>query len=291
MKFQQSKNIFITLIFALAAAVMAVSCKAARQVEPPYETQGYTMDDSTDFRADYAALASTYHAWTDVKLPVNIKVSSPMSISLGGTATMTSDRAIHLSLRMLGFEVAALLIDGDSIFATYKIQKRYVAESIPQLLRGFPATVGNLQALLLGRIFYPGSDAPCADNISRFSFLPTDDPDIPSALLMQPRADLNGAECVFVSDGEMVPALLAFMAIAGNNQASAIYSDQVNTPAGSVSRICEINGSAAGKKLSARITWDLDKAQWNTGAIPRRLNTRGYTRIPASALIKSLSAL
>lgn len=294
MKFLRIKNIFLTAIAGSVTAFMSMSCKTAHQPDSTHlasqPRHDVTVTDGS-YRADYAALSSAYLPWSDVKIPVNIKISSPASLSIGGTATLTANRSIGISLRMLGFEVASVMIDNDSIFATYKMQKRYVAESIPELLRGFPATVGNLQSLLLGHIFYPGADFIGETDASMFEFDSANDPDLPSAMLMKPRVDLNGAECVFVSDGETVPALLAFMAIAGRNQASAIYSQPVTTPAGPISPTCEINGTASGKTISARITFDLGKAKWNTGAAPRRPNTQGYRRISAASLLKSISTL
>ena len=72
---------------------------------------------------------------------------------------MQRDRSVHLSLRFLGMEVASLMVTRDSIFALYKLERLYFAESISDLLGGFPATVGNVRDLLLGRAFILG-DTP-----------------------------------------------------------------------------------------------------------------------------------
>ncbi len=72
---------------------------------------------------------------------------------------MQRDRSVHLSLRFLGMEVASLMVTQDGIFALYKLERLYFAESISDLLGGFPTTVGNVQDLLLGRAFILG-DTP-----------------------------------------------------------------------------------------------------------------------------------
>ena len=279
-------------LFSIIIAFSAFSCKTSGQAGAKSTPQyARVAPAEIDYRAGFAALASTYNQWEDVKMPVNIKLTSPASMSLSGTVTMTAAKTINISLRMLGFEVASLYVDNDSVFAIYKVQKRYVAESIPQLLKNFPATVGNLQSLLLGRIFYPGLDTPYDINASMFEYSAAGDTDLPDAVVMTPMIDTAGIECAFIADGQVVPSVLAFMAIVSNHQASAIYSTPQLTPAGAVSPSCDINGSLGGKNIAARISWNLDKAQWNTGATAKRPNTRGYTRISASSLLKTLSSL
>lgn len=193
---------------------------------------------------------------------------------------------------MLGFEVASAYIDNDSIIATYKLKKRYVAESIPDLLHGFPATVGNLQSLLLGRLFYPGDDRAVDEEISRFDIRAAEDADLPDALIVSPAGlNLDGVVCAFVTDGATVPAMLATILMAGNSEASFLYSTPVSTEGGAVASSFDLDGMAGTRKVSASFNWNLDRARWNSGITLSRPSTAGYTRIPASSLLKAISSL
>lgn len=289
-------------VITLTALMASVSCHSARQASasspdtvPPAMRTTAVASRAADsgLRASFAALASTYStAWTDVKIPITLKLSSPANLKISGTLTMIRNRSIHISLRMLGFEAATLLIDGDSVFATYKLQKRYVAESIPELLKGFPMNVGNLQSLLIGQAFMPGNGIIEATDASRFSLMPAGDADLPDAFLMTPvLGNAHGVEATFIVDGGVIPNLLAISAGTQNANASCIYSGSATTPAGAVTTGCEIFArSSAKQQIEASVDLNFDKARWDSGATVSRPNTRGYTRIPASSLLKALSS-
>lgn len=67
------------------------------------------------------------------------------------TPDYDQERELLLSLRFIGFEVAQLYADADSVFAVEKIHKWYVAESIQRLGAGTGLTLADLQGYLLGR--------------------------------------------------------------------------------------------------------------------------------------------
>lgn len=291
------KNIRQSITRAAATLLVAaacVSCGSQKQSGSSDTANTYnpsTPSASADLSSDFAALTSTYTAWKDVKMPVSLNMVSPGGIKVSGTATMVRNHGVHISLRMLGFEVAAMQIRGDSIFATYKIKKVYVAESISQLLDGFPVTTGNLQNLLLGQVFAPGEDNLTAASSKKFGYRSAADADLPGAFILTPTAPLRGVEAAFVVNGGTVPSLLALSVKAGENNATCVYADSQTSPAGRVAEECTVEGRFGKRNVKAELTWDLKKARWNTGEKLPALNTKGYSRINASQLLSSLTSL
>ncbi|MDE6394846.1 MAG: DUF4292 domain-containing protein, partial [Duncaniella sp.] len=88
--------------------------------------------------------------WSDITLPVNVNISRPTSLRVGGTMTMVNGRDILISLRMFGFEVGAAYVTSDSIYAYLKMQKVYIAESTSGMLGGLNLSVADIQSLLIG---------------------------------------------------------------------------------------------------------------------------------------------
>ncbi|MDE6310114.1 MAG: DUF4292 domain-containing protein, partial [Muribaculaceae bacterium] len=102
------------------------------------------------------SLRSTYAGWQYLSVPVEIEFTSPKNLKVSGRLYMERDKSIYLSMRVLGMEVATVYVTNDMIYATEKLHKYYVAESISDLLAGSDFTVGDLQNLLLGRAFIGG---------------------------------------------------------------------------------------------------------------------------------------
>ncbi|WP_303041674.1 DUF4292 domain-containing protein, partial [Duncaniella muris] len=153
------------LLLITLTALLASSCRSGRNAAGSNtgdysQNTGKTLSQS-QLKTMLNSLSDSYGTWSDVKIPLTLRLKSPKKISIGGTLTMQRDRSVHLSLRFLGMEVASLMVTQDSIFALYKLERLYFAESISDLLGGFPATVGNVQDLLLGRAFILG-DTPLA---------------------------------------------------------------------------------------------------------------------------------
>lgn len=97
----------------------------------------------------------SFGAWTSLEVPVQVSVTSPKSLSIGGRASMVQGRELLISLRFIGFEVAQLYADCDSVFAVDKMHKWYVAESIDRLGARTGLTLADLQGYLLGRPVRP----------------------------------------------------------------------------------------------------------------------------------------
>lgn len=243
----------------------------------------------------FTALAGSVSGeWTDVRMPVTLSLESPKSISISGTATLVRDSSIYISLRMLGFEVVQLSIDGDSIHAVDKFNKRYVAESVPELLKGVELSVGNLQSMLMGRPFKPGTDGFTAEMFPDFNISGAGE-EMPEMWVMTGavHAGDRTAECSWVVDGLIAPVLSGLLVSVpdARREAMVYYSDPKETPAGTLSSECRIKLTAGSREVSASVSWNLDKAKWNTGETPQVRIPRGARRISASQLLGMIERL
>jgi len=292
--------------FLLTAAIilptLLASCKTPREATSAQHnstTRLTTADNSiatppTAFTKRFQALTSTYGTWTDVKMPVTLSLTKPARMSLSGQATIVKGKSLNISLRLLGFEVAALSVTNDSLYAYEKRGKRYVAESIPKLLHGFPATVANLQDLIMGRPFIPGTNTLSGADSDMFEFAEINDNTIPNAWIMTSSAASGNITCSWICQGNEKPAIKAMMIEAGDKnsrEGSIIYSDLVSSPAGPLASDVIIETKTGKNSLGAEIEWNASKARWNTGTVPEIKIPRGYTRIPVSTLVKMLGNL
>lgn len=105
----------------------------------------------------YSGRASS---WTTLYAPVNVTVDKPMSAGFSGRATMERDKYIHVSMRFIGMEVAAMYIDTDSVCFVDKYHKYVFAESLDNLLGSKYSylTIGDIQQIILGQKSIPDAE-------------------------------------------------------------------------------------------------------------------------------------
>ena len=236
-----SRLILITLLTALAT-----SCGSSRKNTTAIG--GYTTTDGT------TAPSSQQLTWTDLQLPVTVSITSPASLRVSGTMTMVNGKDIHISMRMLGFEVGAAYITADSVYAYAKLQRVYVAESISRLLGGIDAPVADLQALLLG------------------------------APVSLPALGAGASAEIVTSDITGQPIDITLTTASGR-KAQIAYSPLAGAPLASQ---VDIKATTAQKQLAASLSYDWSRAQADTGAAKTFSIPSGYRRIDAAALLKSL---
>lgn len=102
----------------------------------------------------------TTEEWSTLYAPVNVQIDKPMSMSFGGRVTMANGAYIHVSMRFIGMEVAAVYLDTDSAFFVDKYHKAVFAEPLATLLGSRYSHLGisDIQNILLGRATVPASD-------------------------------------------------------------------------------------------------------------------------------------
>ncbi len=234
------------------------------------------------------AILANYGEWERVKIPLNLRLRQPKSMSLSATATMERGKSILISLRFIGMEVGVLYLTSDSILAIDKFNKRYVSEPLEPLLGGFPANISNVQDLLTGRPFLLGNEKPIASEINKFEI----DTQLGNDMWgLIPKTFPSGVEYGF--SFSPVTALSLLVVKAGSHDPVNVnFSSPETTPAGPMSPTVSISATLGKTSLDASLEWNFAKAKWNEGVeIQKPSIPRGAERIAAAKLLKSLSSL
>ena len=271
-------KILYTALIAIAMA-FATSCSSHRKAQSTGERPARVVAKRTP---EAGQLADTYRAWQDVYMPFSMRCSAPMNVNLSGRLTMVAGESVYMSLRLLGLEVGQVWIDTDSVFVAEKVGKTLVAESLDRLTARTGLSLADLQSLLLGQAFYPGTgtllDSTAAQSL--FSVTTRDD----GSMLMTPRRTPDGFTWYLsVAAGPVLKAIT--VEPAGLRPFEASYSDALDTPAGMVCSEMALHGSLASKKLDAMVTWNVAKAEWDRGATASKPSWRGYRRLNARDML------
>ena len=165
----------LPLFIAAIMALMSGACRSHKNAAVP-SAGGLSgeaeapVSHSTAPMAELAAmaLAASYSDWTDVQMPVRMELTAPKNFAISGRASMVRGKAIYISMRMLGLEVASVYIDTDTVVVMEKLKKTAYVESLPKFTAAFGLTVGDIQDLLLGRAFAPGTGTLAQGNMSLF---------------------------------------------------------------------------------------------------------------------------
>lgn len=141
------------LAYILLLAVLLAGCRSHKQaVAPSVDAAAFAKLSPKKQRE---AVEKSFIPWQWAYIPANVSISSPASISGGGRLTMQRDSLIHLSLRVLGMEVAVLYADSDSVYAVDKFHKYFLAESLDRIMASSGLSLGDIQDLLLGQALPP----------------------------------------------------------------------------------------------------------------------------------------
>lgn len=277
---------------ATIAAVIAVSlasCRSSRQVTAPASTPANAM--AADWSTGVKNIASAYGNWQQLRLPVKIELKSPKTVSISGTATMIRDRAIHISLRYIGFEVGWMYLTSDSITIADKYHKRYMTEAFRPFLAGAPVTIANVQDLLLGRMFEMGSATALtpaqaskgtADIDGMYYFLPREEAS-------------NPFSCGFAfipSASDISPMMLVAAVIAGKGEPIEVkYGSTAATEAGPMSASATLSYTTGKTPVEATLRWNFDKSRWGADVELPSTSVRGYSRVTLDMITAMISKL
>lgn len=249
--------------------------------------QSTTLSPETDgersLSQHFDDLVASYVNWEDVNIPVKLDLDAPKSMSISGRATMVRGKSVLISLRVLGLEVANLYITNDSIYATEKIHKYYIAEDINSLRGNFPISINDVQDMLLGQAFlleYGRIDKSVRKQVQLS--------EIGEYWAILPKKFYNDVEYAFgVSQKDELMAL----SVSCQNVTPLMcqYSNHVLSPAGTIAGTSKINLSAGKIAMKATIKWDAEKAKWNTGKTSVWKMPKGYNCISGVELLKTFS--
>lgn len=276
-------SIFLPLIVFVA---LLSSCGSSRQGAG---NQGKVSQGETSTLAHaYTSLTDSYsNDWTTLSVPVNVSLKSPKRISASGTMTMTRGKDISISMRVLGIEVASIYITGDSVIALDKWHKYYLAESVESLLGGMPATVGNLQDMILGHIFLLGENPVTAKDVKKFTLTPgTGD------WFAAPRNTPGNIDYQFAVMNDDNRLALLTATIGSRGPVVCTYGDYSDsTPAGTAANSLTVKVSGSKTAVEAALSLKMSKAKWNSAPARPVTIPRGYTRIEKSSLLKLIPSL
>lgn len=262
----------------LLAAFLAVSCSSRRETAPSADGQ-LTPAEMSAATAQLSAEADL--AWQTLSVPASVRIDGGSLPRLSGTLSMVRDSEIRFSIRILGMEAGALAVTDDSVKGYVKLNRIYVAESIRDLLGGYPATVGNLQALLLDRLFTVGDPKPVTKDAI---FTPMGR----TAFSILPRVAAGQPSYSFtVAMPE--PRISALLMSYGGHRAQVTYSGSA-----SADLSLAIDAASQSRKLfGATVDLQCSRASDNLPDYARRpfVIPSGYRRIPASALTQMLGNL
>lgn len=278
------KNILFGILMMLLVVLMA-ACSAKKNVS---ESGRPSLQKRAMNVSEVASLAQRYSNWETFHAPFSMRSTEPLPMSVSGRATMVRDRYIYLSLRMVGFEVACVYVDTDSCFFVDKYHKMLVTESLRSVTARTGLTVGDIQDLLMGRAFYPGSGTLCMCETPEILFSPQPQDD--GTILLLPRRIPAGVSWFFTIDG--APTLLRITVDPDEYPAlTAIYEETVETDAGDVAADVTLTGQIGNRNLNASLEWNLGKAKWNEDVNDPNLNFKGYKRLTVGEMVEQLKRM
>ena len=283
-----SYKAFVTLMVAaiLTAITGCRSGKTAQKTVQNDEPIPAEIAQQTPMQR-YRALCASYGDWQEVSMPVRVTLTAPKSVSFSARAVMKRNEWISVSVRMLGFELASVWIDNDSIHAIDKYHKRYLSESISRIFAGAGVGIGDIQDLLTGRGFITGNGGgtftPAAATM-------LDIQSTPDGIIILPLNDNNPElKYGFMLSPTANNVLAASVETTQGHAGTVVYPEFVTTPAGAFAATANL--SVVGKEARASIDWNFSSAKWNNGEKRSWKRPSGYKRINAEKLLKSLSSM
>ena len=269
------KNLYSIILCMTLLTVMG--CRSSKQAP----STAPMVDDERSLSQHFDALVSSYVDWDDVSVPVRLELEAPKQMSISGRATMERGKSVMISLRVLGMEVASLYITNDSVYATEKIHKYYIAEDINSLCGKFPVSINDVQDMLLGQVFL--LERGRLEKSMRKQVILSEMGEYWTIL---PKKFYNEVEYAFgMSQNDELKAL----SVSRNGETPLVcqYGNHSNSKAGMIAQNVKINLLTGKISVKANIKWDAESAKWNTGKPSVWKMPKGYKRISGEALLKT----
>ncbi|MDE6463204.1 MAG: hypothetical protein K2L16_01040 [Muribaculaceae bacterium] len=89
--------------------------------------------------------------WQSVEMPVRLELTAPTHFSASGKAVMVNGEYVSVSIRKMGFEVASLYVDSDSLYVIIKPLRLAYVEGFDRIERATDMSFGDLQKAMLGQ--------------------------------------------------------------------------------------------------------------------------------------------
>ena len=276
------------IAIAALCAVTIVGCKSSQKTSSSISTTSLTTVTTADVAKAtasqrYAMLEQQYQDWTDVSVPINAEWQGMNNVNVGGRVKMVRGKSVEFSLRMFGFEMAKVYIDNDSVYASIKPYKRYFAEPLSRISSIMPLTLTNIQDMLIGQMFVLGENS--IDGYQKNFNMELDN----GTMTVTPKDMPSGMEYGFVfgstNNLERLAMTVAQSSLEGVCNYSYVTTD---TPAGPVAGDFELKAKYPKTEIGMYITWTWESASWNTGITTSWETPKGYKKMNAADLIKSI---
>lgn len=268
----------LTVIFLCA---LLAGCRSGKESLQGQASLLPGADASLTQRAE--ALALTSGEWSELNLPIKVELKNPFSISGSGRAYMRRGRDIYISIRMLGFEVLVVYVDGKTVNVADKFNRRYLSEPIEQLLGNASLTVADIQDLLLGRVFVNGDGTFSASMLDKVSLARSSG----SQWTITPLNKVAGATYSFAIDND-TNILKSFTVSIDRRDFTCNYSSAAQTQCGTFMSDARLQAKVNGKDIDALLRWNFSGAKFEVAESVKWKTPSGYTRINAADLLKDI---
>lgn len=281
--------LILATAIAMLYGLMSTGCSSGKSTQStPYPTEAPADIALQTPQQRYSALCQSYGEWFDVSMPVKLSLRSPKRLSLSAKAEMKHGQWIYMSVRMLGFEVASIWVDNDSIHAIDRYHKAYLSESLHRLFGNSGATISDVQNLILGRGFILGNNGgmltPELETKVKTEGSATE-------LLLLPSEQPAGIEYGFIMSPSENNIAAASVSIGEKYAATIKYSSFITTSHSGVFASSADFDMVKGKKIAASLNWDFTSAKWNTDLKRQWKLPSGYSRMSADKILKALTNL
>ena len=277
---------FITFLICTAVFLgLATSCGSKKNIHKQEYTPEATQTSESP-KEMFCSLADSYADWTDVSMPVKLRLIEPKNMSLSGTAKMVRNEAVYLSFRVFGFEVGSFYADNDSILLYVKAMDMYYTEATGNLAERYGISLGNLQSLVLGQAFTPRGGVLKAADAKKFEMAADG-----GNLEFSPKSMPKGLAWTYSATAKEGSTVLTGLSIMPASLATidCAFGEAEVTPAGMVAPSMSAATVFSKKQLAASIDWSLDRAKWNEGlSVGKPKISKGARRVDAEYLLKMI---
>lgn len=272
---------YITRIYVLTVALMVVTLVGCRTSKTSEKVPAAAIERPATVEECYSRAVSRYGEWERLRVPLNVSLQSPTSASVSATAIMERDKSVLISLRVFGMEVGFAYVSEDSVLVVNKIKKWYFSDATARIFGGFPATVGNIQDLLLGRAFRLGSDRlPATTGWCEAEFNET------SSWLLTDSVTYDKVIYGFLFRPYDTLGILMAQ-VAGKTPVQVFYTLETDTPYGPFMGSLRVEAALGKSPLSATLKWNFGKARWNSDVELRKPKIpQSYERVAPASISK-----
>ncbi len=276
------------LLISILACWVLTGCRSSKESTGGSATEGIEISNATSsstsasgatLNTRYTRLTESWKDWTDVEMSVKVQLTSPAKFNAAGKAYMKRGEWISISIRMLGFEVASLWVDKDSIVAIDKYHKKYISEPTSSLLGGNNVTITDIQDLLTGRAFLTGHGTATTADRNQFDF-----EQATNGWYLLPKTQPEKFSYGFLASNSENALRGAVIDVPNYGSVSANYADIYESrTSGWFAQEVSIENSR-GKKIAATLKWDMNGAKFNAGVAKSCKIPSGCERISTSTL-------